>query len=169
MTPSSAGPAYAERLRAAAAPLLDRARGLRQSSALYAAPDAETWSAIKVLAHVAEFVPYWAREARTVAASTETPAFGRTHDDGARIAAVADHADDPLARAIGRLDGALADAEEILTAIPADAWGRRGRHPRRGEMTIAEIIDTFVLGHLDEHCRQLDEIGLSSGERRSGA
>ncbi|TME96962.1 MAG: hypothetical protein E6I40_02430, partial [Chloroflexi bacterium] len=40
------------------------------------------WSAAHVLAHVAEFVRYWASQAETVAArERQDLPFGRTHDD----------------------------------------------------------------------------------------
>ncbi|MDQ6857788.1 MAG: DinB family protein [Chloroflexota bacterium] len=155
MNPSS-GTAYAERLRAAAAPLLERARQVPPDR-LYAAPDAETWSVMKILAHVAEFVPYWAREALKVATAADGAAFGRTHEDPARIAAVADHATDTLARATDRVQAALADAVADLKKIPDGTWDRRGHHSRRGEMTVAGILETFMLGHLEEHRQQLEE------------
>lgn len=109
-------------------------------------------------------MPYWAEQARSVAASERPIAFGRTHDDPDRIAAVTDHAADALHTAAQRLEGAVAETTRIVRAIPAGGWSRRGRHSRRGEMTVGEIIDTFVLDHLQEHCRQLDEVLASFGE-----
>ncbi len=127
-------------------------------STLHAAPDAQTWSAIKILAHAAEFVPYWARQARDVASTSATGAFGRTHEDPARIAAVEEHANDTLQTVAARLERGMAEAEQILSAIPPSGWVRRGRHARRGEMTAAAIVDAFMLDHLEEHRRQLDEL-----------
>ena len=44
-----------------------------------------------------EMLPYWAEQARAVAArSQDGEAFGRTHDDPERIAAVRQHARDDL-------------------------------------------------------------------------
>lgn len=146
----------------AASSLLERASRLSEST-LYAAPDEQTWSAIKILSHIAEFVPYWAAQARTVASSSSTEVFGRTHDDRDRIAAVEDHASDTLGMAITRLQVALVAADKTLRSIPADGWARRGRHARRGEMTAAAIIDSFILDHLEEHSRQLEEVLASVG------
>jgi uncharacterized damage-inducible protein DinB len=148
---------YSDRLRVAAAPLLQRVRAVPRS-ALHTAPDEQTWSAMKILAHVAEFVPYWAEQARTVATGPEGLAFGRSPEDPDRIAAVVEHADDTLEAATERLQGALTKATVVLGAIPAGAWTRRGRHSRRGDMTVAEIVEVFMLGHLEDHARQLDGV-----------
>ena len=45
-----------------------------------------------------------------------------------------------------------------LDALPADAWSARGLHPTRGEMTPAEILDRFIVNHLEEHADQLDKL-----------
>ncbi len=163
MNPSNPGAEYAGRIQSAAAPLVERVRDER-GRALYGAPDAQAWSAIEILAHAAEFMPYWARQAATVAASDRPIAFGRTHDDVDRITAVTDHAADELETAIQRLEGALAETARIVRPIPAEGWSRRGRHSRRGEMTAAGIIDAFVLDHLREHSRQLDDVLASRAE-----
>lgn len=157
MNPSNPGAEYADRIQTAAAPLVQRVRG-KPGHALYGAPDAQAWSAIKILAHAAEFMPYWAQQAATVADSDRPMAFGRTHDDVDRIAAVTDHAADELETAIHRLEAALAETARIVRAIPAEGWSRHGRHSRRGEMTAAGIIDAFVLDHLREHVHQLDDV-----------
>jgi uncharacterized damage-inducible protein DinB len=158
---------YSGRLRVAAAPLLARVRAV-PGSALHTAPDEQTWSAMKILAHVAEFVPYWAEQARTVAMGADDLAFGRSPEDPDRIAAVVEHADDTLDAATERLHGALTRAAVVLSAIPAGAWTKRGRHSRRGDMTVAEIVEVFMLGHLEEHARQLDGVtapATSTGSR----
>jgi hypothetical protein len=43
----------------------------------------------------------------------------------------------------------------VLTA--ADL-ARRGLHPRRGEMTVGQILDEFVVRHLEEHASQLRDV-----------
>ena len=45
--------------------------------------------------------------------------------------------------------------------VDADRRGRRrasGVHPKRGEMTIPEIADAFVVNHLADHAVQLEGI-----------
>ena len=122
----------------------------------YAAPAAGSWSAIEVLAHAVEFVPYWADQAAAVAARTddgERP-FGRTHDDPARIAAVREHASDRYEILAERLAEVTARAASTLRAIPAAGWSRTGVHARRGSMSVEQIVRQFLLDHLAEHTAQ---------------
>lgn len=121
-----------------------------------------TWSPTEILAHVAEFMPYWAAQAVQVAArERDGEPFGRTHDDPARIAAVDAHADDPLDEAAARAVGGTRDSIAILRRIPTDAWARTAVHARRGEMTVAQIVEQFIVHHMDEHATQALEAAAS--------
>ena len=122
----------------------------------YAAPAADSWSAIEVLAHAVEFVPYWADQAAAVSARTddaERP-FGRTHDDPVRIAAVREHARDRYETLASRLGEVAERSASTLRAIhPAD-WSRTAVHARRGSMSVEQIVQQFLLDHLAEHTAQ---------------
>ena len=156
MTQQAPGEERARRLEAAAEPIIRRAEGLSEE-VLYRVPAEGDWSAMMVLAHVAEILPYWARQAKEVAArERDNEPYGRTHDDPDRIAAVEQHARDRLADVLPRLRAGLAEATAILRAIPPERWTRTGRHARRGEMSVARIVDEFLLEHLEEHRRQLE-------------
>ena len=49
----------------------------------------------------------------------------------------------------------LAEAITTMRALPATAWEEKtAQHPRRGEMTIAQIFDDFVIAHCEEHLAQ---------------
>jgi hypothetical protein len=48
----------------------------------------ERWEAGQVLAHVAEMLPYWVRQAETVANGTDGVPFGRVKTDPDRVAAI---------------------------------------------------------------------------------
>jgi len=128
--------------------------GLRRTNATH-----EDWDPIRVLAHVAEFLPYWAAQAKDVAErrSNGQP-FGRTHTDPARIAAIEDHAHDELAPTVARLRSALAGSVALLRSIPDDAWTKTGTHARRGEMTIEQVVDQLMCDHLLEHLTQADAL-----------
>lgn len=150
------GTERARRLETAVHEILSRADGISEQL-VYRDPAPDDWSAMKVLAHVAEFLTYWARQATEVAARTGLVApFGRTHDDPARIAAVNDHARDRLADVRRRVEGSLAEALTALAEIPESGWARTGRHARRGEMSVEQIVDQFMLDHADEHLAQLE-------------
>jgi hypothetical protein len=124
----------------------------------------ERWEAGQVWAHLAEFPAYWLGQAqRVIALPTNEPVpFGRVKTDVVRVGAIErDRHTDPKAL-LERVRGELADVTESARAFPVEAWTRRGMHPTRGEMTVEEIIDRYIAGHLEEHADQLD--ALQRGE-----
>lgn len=126
-------------------------------SASQRGPTPEDWSVVKVLAHTAELLSYWAGQARDVAARSENnQPFGRTHDDPDRIKAVEDHAGESLDGALQMVQDGLRVCVETLRAIPEAGWQRTGRHARRGEMAVGEIVDQFLVDHLEEHRLQTE-------------
>jgi len=53
----------------------------------------------------------------------------------------------------------VAEVTEAARSLPSEAWTRRGMHPARGEMTVQQIFERFIAGHLEEHANQLDSLG----------
>ena len=123
----------------------------------------ERWEAGQVWAHLAEFPAYWLGQIRHIlerrtSGEPEPIAFGRTKTDPGRIAAIErDRHDDPAALLQRVTDGIRATATQ-LDALPADAWGARGLHPTRGVMRPAQILERFIVAHLEEHADQLDQL-----------
>ncbi len=143
--------AAAERIRKAAPAVPDEAR---------TSPDPETgerWDRGQVLAHVAEILPYWTRQAELVVERGGGVPFGRVKSDPERIAVIArDRHDDP-ARLLERMDQGVRDMVALLDRLDDEALARTGTHERLGEMTVAGIIDRFLVEHLEEHADQLEE------------
>ena len=158
MTAQAPGEERAARLEAAVQGLLRRIDGV-SGDALYQEPGEGEWSVMKVLAHVAEVLPYWARQAREVAAREQDDRpFGRTADDPDRVAAVEQHAHDPLDAVMPRLRTGLAEATATLRAIPREGWARTAHHARRGEMTVEQIVDQLLIAHVEEHAEQVQTV-----------
>ena len=125
----------------------------------------ERWEAGQVWAHLAEFPGYWHDQVRKVAASqasgsAEPLPFGRTKTDPGRIAGIERERRTDPAELLRRVTAEIGDVSATLTSLPDDAWDGRGVHPARGEMTVSEIVDRFLLGHLEEHADQLDGLEL---------
>jgi hypothetical protein len=123
----------------------------------------ERWEAGQVWAHLAEFPAYWLGQInhileRRAAGDPQPIPFGRTKTDPGRIAAIErDRHEDPEGLLAKVRDGVAATVSQ-LDALPADAWSARGLHPTRGEMTPAQILDRFIVNHLEEHADQLDQL-----------
>src|SRR6266571_2013968 len=128
-------------------------------------PDPGGWTVTENLAHMAEFLRYWADQAVQVAARPGGP-FGRTQDDPDRIAWVATHGDESLEQTVEALRSAGRYAAVALRSIPSGAWTATGLHPTRGAMEVDQIVELFMLRHLRAH---LDQAGEAAGASAGGA
>jgi hypothetical protein len=143
--------AAAERIRRTAPAMPDQAR---------TSPDPDTgeqWDRGQVLAHIAEILPYWAQQTELVVERGGGVPFGRVKTDPGRIAAIErDRREDP-SRLLERMDQGLQQVLALLDRLDDEALERTGTHERLGEMSAAQIIDRFVVEHLEEHADQLEE------------
>ncbi len=165
--------------------LIVRLEGVRRRLADHAASGAhagltgadprtgERWDAGQVWAHLAEFPGYWVdqfgRLLRARAAGAPEPiAFGRTTSDPGRVAAIERerHADPALLH--GRVEAGIEQAEAFLRALATADWTAVGLHPTLGPMDLQAMIERFLVGHLEEHADQLDEL-LPRADRPAGA
>ncbi len=123
-------------------------------------PTGERWEAGQVWAHVAEFIPYWLREAALVVdGGREQPVpFGRTKTDPDRLAAIERDRSTDQARLWHRTARDIASLRHFLLALDDEAWTARGQHPTLGEMDLGWIVDEFLVGHLEQHATQLDQL-----------
>ena len=134
----------------------------------------ERWEAGQVWAHLAEFPGYWLGQVRHVlaeieAGTSEPIPFGRTQTDPGRLQAIERERRTDPAELLRRATGSLAEASAMLGSLPSGAWQARGTHPTRGEMRVSEIVDRFLLGHLEEHADQLDGLELVTIDEIRGA
>ena len=148
---------YEDRLRVAADVL--RGRALASYSTFLSSPDEKTgeqWDAGQLLAHSAEFGPYWLAQAQLVVDATEHPApFGRIKSDPERIAAIErDRRAEPLVL-LDHVDAWVGDVVGWLAARGADELARVGVHQTLGEMSVQRIIEHFCVEHLEEHAEQI--------------
>jgi len=126
-------------------------------------PDAATgeqWDVGQAWAHVAEFVPYWQGEIEHVVANagSDPVPFGRTSADPGRVGAIEANRHEPPTEQMARLAGSLTIVRGYLAGLTDAEWAARGTHARLGEMTVARIVERFVVGHLEEHADQLAEL-----------
>jgi hypothetical protein len=115
----------------------------------------ERWEAGQVLAHVAEMLPYWVRQAETVANGTDGVPFGRVKTDPDRVTAIERDRRDDLLVLLGRMDQGVAGVLALLDRLDDAALARTGTHQTLGRMTVAQIVEDFLVRHLEEHADQL--------------
>ena len=125
----------------------------------------ERWEAGQVWAHLAEFPGFWLAEVRRILAAQSAGAgglvpFGRSKTDASRTDPIERERRTDPAELLRRTTAQLADVSSMLRGLRDAAWTAHGLHPRLGEMTVAQIVERFILAHLEEHADQLDGLEL---------
>lgn len=131
----------------------------------------ERWEAGQVWAHLAEFPAYWLDQARGVLASggSAPVPFGRTKTDPARLLAIERERRTAPIELFERARAGIDDAAEVLRALPDTAWGRLGEHPTLGPMSVEQIMERFLVSHLEEHADQLDLLAERAASQPAAA
>ena len=145
----------AERLLAAAGRIRASASALSDGALTEPDPESgERWDRGQVLAHVAEMLPYWAEQAELIVAGRQTE-FGRVKSDPGRIGAIERDRREHPARLLARVEEGVAVVLALLERLDDRALAATGHHQTLGDMTVAELIDRFLVSHLEEHADQL--------------
>ncbi len=123
---------------------------------LYEAPAENEWTIMQNLAHVAEFMPYWANEvAKLVAHPGQN--FGRVMTDERRLKFISDHEHDALPQIHDLLPERYAQLEKVLSSLKDSDLELTGIHTRYGEKSLDWFIEDFVTKHMSDHVVQLKE------------
>jgi len=129
-------------------------------------PDSgEQWDRGQVWAHLSEFIPYWIAQAGPVLrgqASGAPVAFGRTKGDPERIGAIERDRRAPVSALWADTHADIAALRAFLGGIQPDQWETRALHPTLGAITIDELVEMFLVGHLEQHADQLEGMGKAS-------
>jgi DinB superfamily len=126
----------------------------------------ERWDRGQVWAHLAEFQAFWLKEFEKVVAGAGTahgrPAapvpFGRTSADPDRAASIERDRHLSPAQLQMEVDRQAQATEQFLWGLDQSGWSAVGLHPSLGPMTMPAMIERFLIGHLEEHASQLDEL-----------
>jgi hypothetical protein len=119
-------------------------------------PRQREWVAREILAHVDEALPFWLGEIERVLAGVVEPVpFGRPEADLIRILTIDRDRTLPLNDLYVRLDNALERVVRRLLELDERQVARRGLSRDRGEMTVKQIVDVMLAGHMEDHCRQM--------------
>ncbi len=114
------------------------------------------WAPVEVLAHVGEMLPFWLGELERVVAGAPGPTpYGRTSGDQIRGLSVARDASLPIRELYARIDASIDRYRARLPELTDAEVAAIGLHPSRGEQRIEDLLETVVVGHLEEHVRQL--------------
>jgi len=147
------------RARAEAAPRLAALVGAAAADRWRVRPDAATWAPIEVLAHLADFELVYGVRLRAML-SREAPDLQAI--DPAALARLAGYLDWAPDLALERFRTRRNDNLELLRSCSAGELDRRGVHPRRGVITVADLV-AGMLAHDTSHVGQIHQ---RLGDRR---
>jgi hypothetical protein len=120
-------------------------------------PASDAWAPVEVVAHLADVELVHGVRLRQVL-TMERPALVAI--DPRALAVRADYLGWPLSLAFDRFKGRRAETLELLDTCRAEELERVGVHPRRGAMTVADLV-AFMLTHDIDHLGQIRErLGL---------
>jgi DinB family protein len=115
-------------------------------------PHPGEWSALETLTHLRDVVVhvYGLRLRRLL--YEEAPVFADFDEEGYRRASLArgESAEQLLDSIVGEHE----QLARLLETLPDEAWGRAGRHPSLGTMSI-EFLAQRVGEHAEEHAAQI--------------
>lgn len=134
--------------------LLDGPVATLYAAKLYQEPTENEWTIMESLAHIAEFMPYWADEVTKLVARPGQN-FGRTQQHEGRLAALREHGHDTLALARAALPASYTHLDETLSRLQDSDLELTGYHVKFGERTLAWFIEEFITKHLHDHVVQM--------------
>ena len=155
-TAESPGETQAKRLERVYEQVAGLLREPSVASRLRTAPGENEWSAMQTLGHMTEMIPYWLNHCRILIAATgEPPTFGRTPGSPERLAGVAHGATAQPDVLLSQLQDEVRSAASTIRKLPMAERSKRGIHPGKGEMTVAEVLESFIVSHAEEHLAQV--------------
>ena len=155
-TPDNSGEAQARRLESVDLQLATLIRQPQVAERLRAAPGENEWSAMQTMGHMVEMIPYWLNHCRRLIAATgEPPAFGRTLNAVERLEGVELGAQGHPDELLRMLHEQVQTAARAIREMTAAERAKKGVHARDGEMTVAEVIERFIVSHAEDHLNQV--------------
>lgn len=145
--------ALLERLAAGPRALREAVKGLSHEQARHR-PAPQSWSVVEIACHLRDVEGLYA-ERITKIAHAERPELWVMEPE--RVAEARRYRDADLDAAVREFARLRHDTVTLLRALPHPAWQRAGRHPERGELTIAAIAE-HVAAHEAGHLRRIGEI-----------
>ena len=123
---------------------------------LRAEPGETEWSALQVVGHLAEMIPYWLQQCQALIAASEPPRFGRSLDAPERLAGVKRGTRLDADALLRLLDEAVQQAAATIRQMSPAERGKTGLHPRMGEISVADAIETLIVAHAEDHLAQIE-------------
>ena len=110
---------------------IDGPLAILDASKLYESPAENEWTIMQNLAHIVEFMPYWAGEIEKLVAEPGSN-FGRTIEDMGRLQGISEHETASLSKIKAALPGSYQRLDEVLKKLKDSDLELTGIHVRYG-------------------------------------
>ena len=120
-------------------------------------PSEEEWSIMQILSHLAEAIPYWLGEVKTVVDNPGSQ-WGRGLQDPARLAAVTDTDRLSVEDVINQVKELKQQVETTLNPLDEESLAQENPHrnfAKFGNKPVSFIVDHFIDEHLSGHLGQI--------------
>ena len=166
--PFTRGTAAAVRLQATTDKILSEVLRLPPELITWV-PGEGVWSAMDIVCHVREFVPFWTGEAVHIA-RRRSGRWGRDHTDTARLAAVTNTAAYRLEEVVAEVRQAVRRSAATLSELSdaALAVEATSKNPRWGVKPASFVVDHLLVEHVEKHFGQIRRNVRQFDERRVG-
>jgi len=134
--------------------LIDGQLARIDASKLYQSPAENEWTIMQNLAHIVEFMPYWAGEIEKLVAEPGRN-FGRTPQNVGRLKGISEHEMYSLKGIKAALPVSYARLDEALRSLKDSDLELTGRHVRYGEKPLDWFLEDVVTNHLSGHVKQI--------------
>jgi len=155
-TEENPGEAQARRLETVAEQLKTLLHRPDVAPHMRADPGDNEWSAMQILGHMVEMIPYWMNHCHAmIAAGGGSHHFGRSLDAPERLAGVELGAAGNPDEILRVLNGELQAAATTIRRVSAADRDKKGVYSKGGEMTVAEVIERLIVAHAEAHLAQV--------------
>lgn len=120
----------------------------------------ERWEGGQVWGHLSEFVDFWVPQVQTVIDRYQGDPipFGRQPGDSRKVDSLEAGKTTPPEVSWQALQSDLGRLRDFISALSDRGLDSVGLHARIGPMDMEAMMQRFLVGHLEEHATQLEEI-----------
>jgi hypothetical protein len=122
---------------------------------LRTAPGQNEWSAMQVMGHVTEMLPYWLHHSKVIIDSTTPHTFGRGYDDPERLAGVERGSVGDPNEIVRLLNLQVADIVAFIGTLTPEQRAKTGNNVTRGVMSVDDIVEKNMVAHAEAHLEQV--------------
>ncbi|WIG34622.1 DinB family protein [Bacillus toyonensis] len=122
-------------------------------------PSKDEWSVMQIITHVAEAIPYWAKEISNIKLSNEN-LWGRGLTDEVRLQVVSEENINrkTVEEVIEQLSSIPITIENVLHTLTDEELHIQApsRNPRFENKPINFIVNHLIVEHTEKHCKQIE-------------